>query len=590
MSGDGNQRGWIPLLEISPEEEERTHTFFSESSDEDFEPEVDDDQSDFDDETANDPSYVPNYDDFVDAEPPEELYEDEDEVEVAVDPNRGQKYTSQGKGDKTVWWSMPTESEKERTERSKANRKQSFAYCKDNFDDKMKAFQRVFPPAIVGQIVIETNRKAKRAYAENRRRNSPKKIRYWRDTNVDEIYAYIAILLYSGAEKSHSVDTSELFDSSNMPFYRAVMSGSRFEQLTRFLRFDDSRTRMARLREDKLAPIRYIWDLFQKNLNAAYVPSLELVADEQLLKTRNRCSFRQYIPSKPGKYGIKIFWLVDSKTNYPLAAEVYLGQQPNLNSSKGIAHDLVLRLMKDYLYLGANLTIDNFFVSYELAMDLLEKNTTITGTIRSNKRELPKVFASASEAKKRGPRQTVFCFSKSCELLSYTSNTCKNVLLLSTAHATEKIDEETGKPLVILDYNENKGGVDTFDKMLRCYTCVRKCNRWPMLVFHNMIDVAALAAYRLCELSNPTWKAGRRDKRKIFLKELAYDLAQNNLENRCQLPLFESTKIAMNLIKFKPKNVREIPRKMPLIQVKSQVIISLSRSVLSMCIIIYNLR
>lgn len=495
MSGDKNRRKWVPLLEISPEEEERSRNFFGESSDEDSEPEVDDDQSDFDDETDNDLNYVPNDDDFFYAEPPEELYEEENEVEVAVDPNRGKKYTSQGKGDKTVWWSMPSESEKERTERSKQNRRQSFAYCKENFDDKVMAFQRVFPPAIVGQIVVETNRKAKRAYAKNRRRNSPKKMRYRRDTNVDEIYAYIAILLYSGAEKSHSVETSELFDSSNMPFYRAVMSGSRFKQLTRFLRFDDSRTRMKRLREDKLAPIRYIWSLFQKYLNAAYVPSLELVVDEQLLKTRNRCSFRQYIPSKPGKYGIKIFWLVDSKTNYPLAGEVYLGQQPNQNKSKGIAHDLVFRLMRDYLYFGANLTIDNFFVSYELAMDLLEKGTTMTGTIRSNKLQLPKVFASASEAKKRGPQQTVFCFSKCCELLSYTSNTCKNVLLLSTAHATEQIDKETGKPLVILDYNENKGGVDTFDKMLRCYTCVRKCNRWPMLLFHNMIDVAALAAF-----------------------------------------------------------------------------------------------
>lgn len=108
-----------------------------------------------------------------------------------------------------------------------------------------------------------------------------------------------------------------------MPFYRAVMSLERFEQLTRFLRFDDSHTRIVRLREDKLAPIRYVWDLFLKNLNLPFVPSLELVIDEQLLTTRNRCSLRQYIPSKPGKYGIKVLWTVDSRTNYPSCSLSY---------------------------------------------------------------------------------------------------------------------------------------------------------------------------------------------------------------------------------------------------------------------------
>jgi hypothetical protein len=32
---------------------------------------------------------------------------------------------------------------------------------------------------------------------------------------------------------------------------------------------------------------------------------------------RWRCSFRQYIPSKPVQYGIKVFVLVDSHSLYP---------------------------------------------------------------------------------------------------------------------------------------------------------------------------------------------------------------------------------------------------------------------------------
>lgn len=156
--------------------------------------------------------------------------------------------------------------------------------------------------------------------------------------------AFFGILMHSGAEKSNLVQAKDLFHEPNMPFYRAVMSLKRFEQLCRFLRFDDSRTRLERLRVDKLAPIRHISNLFEQNLTSAFVPSLDLCIDEQLVTTKNRCCFRQFIPSKPGKYGIKIFWLVDSKTNCPVSAEIYLGTQPNNSRSLGIAHDLVIRL------------------------------------------------------------------------------------------------------------------------------------------------------------------------------------------------------------------------------------------------------
>lgn len=40
---------------------------------------------------------------------------------------------------------------------------------------------------------------------------------------------------------------------------------------------------------------------------------------------RGRCSFKQYIPSKPDKYGMKIFWICDTDNAYPLNALPYLG-------------------------------------------------------------------------------------------------------------------------------------------------------------------------------------------------------------------------------------------------------------------------
>lgn len=350
----------------------------------------------------------------------------EDDID-AVQANCGQKYVGQGNGDKTVWWSMATEDEKMRTELLKRDRMSSFAHCTRSFDGKKVAFMHIFPPAIIEQIVLETNRKARKELEANRHVQQPKQMRPWKDTNADELYAYIAILIYAGAEKANLVQAKNLFASSNMAFYRAVMSLYRYEQLTRYLRFDDTRTRLARLRTDKLAPIRYIWDFFLKNLTSAFVPSLELCIDEQLLVTRNRCSFRQYIPSKPGKYGLKIFWLVDAKKNYPVSGEIYLGTQSNDARNISVAKNLVMRLSKNYLNIGSNITMDNFFTSYKLSRELAAKNTTLVGTIRVNKRELPKAFASIAKAKERATNSAVFCFSNECELVSYVTRTKKNV-------------------------------------------------------------------------------------------------------------------------------------------------------------------
>lgn len=150
---------------------------------------------------------------------------------------------------------------------------------------------------------------------------------------------------------------------------------------------------------------------------------------------------------------MRTFWLVDAKNNYPLAAEIYTGTQPTFNRSKGFAHELVMRLSKNFMKMNANITMDNFFTSYKLAEDLMEKETTIVGLIRLNKRELPRQFASIKEAADSGANKSIFCYSNSCELVSYTTRTGENVCLLSSAHATDGINVDSRKPLIVHDYN-----------------------------------------------------------------------------------------------------------------------------------------
>ncbi|KRY04854.1 hypothetical protein T01_11867 [Trichinella spiralis] len=39
-----------------------------------------------------------------------------------------------------------------------------------------------------------------------------------------------------------------------------------------------------------------------------YNPSENVTVDERLYPFKGRCQFRQYMPKKPAKYGIKFWW------------------------------------------------------------------------------------------------------------------------------------------------------------------------------------------------------------------------------------------------------------------------------------------
>lgn len=44
-----------------------------------------------------------------------------------------------------------------------------------------------------------------------------------------------------------------------------------------------------------------------EHLPLIYNPSPKVIVDERLVALRGRCPFKQYMPSKPSKYGIKIW-------------------------------------------------------------------------------------------------------------------------------------------------------------------------------------------------------------------------------------------------------------------------------------------
>jgi hypothetical protein len=91
-------------------------------------------------------------------------------------------------------------------------------------------------------------------------------------------------------------------------------------------------------------------------------------------------------------------------------------------------------------------------------------------------------------------------------------------------------------PVIIHDYNQTKFGVDIVDQCVNNYTVRRTTRRWPMVVFYNMIDIAAINAMTVFLCQNPDWNKGKSHIRRIFLEQLSKSLTNYLNERRSQQP------------------------------------------------------
>lgn len=148
----------------------------------------------------------------------------------------------------------------------------------------------------------------------------------WKALDETELSCFLGLLILAGVYKARHEAITELWSKNDgRNVFSKSMARSRFQQITRILRFDDAESRRRRVQKDKLQPIRSLFEDWVSGLQDCYIPHENVTVDEQLLVFRGRCPFRQYIRNKPGRYGIKIWTLCDSKTTYVYNMQVYTG-------------------------------------------------------------------------------------------------------------------------------------------------------------------------------------------------------------------------------------------------------------------------
>ncbi|KAK9297115.1 hypothetical protein QLX08_009079 [Tetragonisca angustula] len=186
-----------------------------------------------------------------------------------------------------------------------------------------ESFHLFIDDEIINNIILHTNKKIKECMPPEKQ---------WKPVDRVEIDAFLGLLLLIGRYRESKESKNDLWKVDNAlsrRFYTATMSRDRFVDILRYICFDDPLTREERKADDKLAPLRDVTNIFVKNCKDCYNATETGCVDEHLLTFRGRCSFKVYMPNKPGKYGIKIWTFCDSKTFYCRDLDVYLGKHGN---------------------------------------------------------------------------------------------------------------------------------------------------------------------------------------------------------------------------------------------------------------------
>lgn len=160
----------------------------------------------------------------------------------------------------------------------------------------------------------------------------------WQDVCYEEVLAFIGIVIAMGLVQLPSLDdywaSVGIF---NNPWFRSVLSRKRFRQISKYFHCVNNENTPSRDDPDyKLFKVKPLIDHLNSTFSKYYTPSQNLAVDEQMIRTKSRISFIQYMPKKPKKFGLKVRVLAESSTEYVLQFQIYTGKVKNVVERHGL--------------------------------------------------------------------------------------------------------------------------------------------------------------------------------------------------------------------------------------------------------------
>jgi hypothetical protein len=380
-----------------------------------------------------------------------------------------------------------------------------------NEDTPLQLLQRFLPPTLMEEFAQHTNAAAPHG---------------WRPTTAAELYAFLGVHLFMGIDR---LPRTEMYWSETFghPLITSIFSRDRFKQLLRFFRVvapaDDAAER------DPLPHVAALAAKLNASFDAHSSPSQRLALDEAMVAFKGRSPIKQYIPSKPHKWGYKIYCL--SSEDYLLRFEVYSGAERR--SEDGATFDTVMRMTRGYEDKQHTLFVDNWFTSPAVLDALKQRGIRCCGSVRRNRKGMPSIPEAEVRALGRGEwiqRQkgdTSLAVWKDQKVVWVLYNHCSPGETASFDRWSEAGNKiSIGCPKAIRDYFYGARSVDVLSQLHYAYAPGRKAMRsWPRLAWW-LLDMCIVNAFKL-------WSIGQaRPSQLGFRIQLMHQLLEQQPDKR----------------------------------------------------------
>ncbi|XP_028657085.1 piggyBac transposable element-derived protein 3-like [Erpetoichthys calabaricus] len=428
-------------------------------------------------------------------------------------------------------------------------------------------FRHFFSKDIITHIVDQSN-----LYAIQQNPNKPLAL------SSQELEQFLGTLLAMSMVK---LSNSRLYWKSklNCPIVSEVISRDRWEEIKSKIHFNDnSQIPLPNEKTDKLFKIRPLIDHLQKKFREIPMPQM-LCVDEQIVPFKGRSSMKQYIPSKPHKWGYKLFVLCDDKGImydffiYSEKIEPVLGE-PDLGASSNV----VLKLAQS-IPVGLNhlLYFDNWFTSLPSMTTLAKKKIFSLGTVRINRLPGIKLIKDKDLMKRgKGSHQEVTALVEDTEVRVVKWADDRVVNLMSTFASAEpkanckRYDKKTKQtitidcPAIVKTYNQFMGGVDLMDSLIALYRIHIRSKKYYHKLFFHFIDVTVVNSWLLyrrdCEsLQLPKKKIQSLQEFKMSITEALLLEEKSNRPTKRGRPSTSSTDVEFANKKRRGPATKSIP-------------------------------
>ena len=380
------------------------------------------------------------------------------------------------------------------------------------------------------------------------------------DVTEAEMLVFLALTIQMGhCIRDRLTDYWSRAENFHTTFYTNAMKRDRFLHILRFLHFTDNKNEpdVTDVNSDRLWKMRNLFDILKEKFSKFYSPSEHLAVDEVIVKFKGHVIFRQYIPKKHKRFGIKIYKLCD-ETGYTYDMTVYLGRDRQRTAQHLTAtHATVSELTKKIQGRGHKLYMDNYFSSPDLFDDLATKQIYCCGTVRPNRKGMPQDLNPKRTTLKRGDLQV----RTRGDLTTIVWRDKRDVHILTNIHDAPAegnfcdTNRKAIKPQIVADYNRHMGYVDKGDRMANSYSINRRTWKWTKKLFFHLFDLAILNSCILFS-SLGGKKISHRDFRNTLMWNL---LAQAGHERNVHRPVGRPPAAAHPLPRFEERGRKHWP-------------------------------